>query len=140
MRCSFLMLLLRQPRRSRIIAAAALFGQPCEAGEEVPERPATPLGVLRTSLQVAANYSQAKKEVIQLEMFSEEKSINKSIASQLRTSPEISFYLDREMSTFWGPCFCLLSSCVLGQVQVRQVGSRSRANKTHDVNQKILFQ
>ena len=55
---------------------------------------------------------------------------NKSITPQLRNSLGITFYLNWEMSTFGGPCFCLPSSRVLGQVQVRQVGSRSRAKKT----------
>ena len=42
------------------------------------------------------------------------------------------------MSTFLGPCFCLPSSRVLGpSFQIRQVGSCSRARKTHDVNWKL---
>ena len=43
--------------------------------------------------------------------------------------PNYKFYpnWERRYQLFGGPCFCLLSSHMLGQVQVRQVGSRSRA-------------
>ena len=74
--------------------------------------------------------SQARKEVIQLKMFAKLMNQNKSITSQLPNSPGIILNLNWEMSTFGGPWFCLPSSRVLGQVQVRQVGSRSRTKKT----------
>ena len=59
-----------------------------------------------------------KKDVIQRTMFLEFISKLKSFSA-----------LILEMSTFSGPCFCLPASRVLGQVQVRQVVSRSRAKK-----------
>ena len=75
-------------------------------------------------------YIQAKKEVIQPKMFSEMIRQNWSITSRQRNFTGTIFYLNWVMSTFGGPCFCLPSSRVLGQVQVRQVACR----KTHDVN------
>ena len=76
------------------------------------------------------NYSQAKKEVIQQKMLLRLIGKHMSFSTSSGNSSGRNFYLNSEMSGVWGPCFCPPSSRVLGQVQVRQVGSHSRAQKT----------
>ena len=58
-----------------------------------------------------------------------------SITSQLRNSPRIHFYLNWEMSTFWGACFCLPPLVCLAKFKFRS-GRLALVcvQKRHDVN------